>query len=249
MADSTHIHEVVDRDLPFVIDPITLKVTEQSTSDQPANLTIPKRAKNSLRFSFTIPDRYIEGHDMSEVNQTLIHYRNIDAKSEAISAGIYKVQDLKADGDSVTLSWLIGDESTYYAGGLLFSIHFACVDDDGHVVYNLPTLTYSKMTVGDTVWNSEDIAKKYPDIIAELEARISALERKDDSDDNDSGGGSIAALTGWEIVQASDAVTLNYTLEDGSEHTDVITLDANGYPVSITHDGIAAPGAWREADV
>ena len=247
MADLTHIHEVVDRDLPFVIDPITLKVTEQSTPDQPANLTIPKRAKNSLRFSFTIPDRYIEGHDMSEVNQTLIHYRNIDAKSEAISAGIYKVQDLKADGDSVTLSWLIGDESTYYAGGLLFSIHFACVDDDGNVVYNLPTLTYSKITVGDTVWNSEDIAKKYPDIIAELESRISALESGGGG--GDTGGGSIAALTGWEIVQSSDAVTLNYTLEDGSEHTDVITLDANGYPVSIAHDGVAAPGAWREADV
>lgn len=67
--------------------------------------------------------------------------------------------------------------------------------------------------------------------------------------EGDSGGGSIGALTGWEIVQSSDAVTLNYTLEDGSEHTDVITLDANGYPVSITHDGVAAPGAWREADV
>ena len=72
---------------------------------------------------------------------------------------------------------------------------------------------------------------------------------KGEIDDGDTGGGSIAALTGWEIVQASDAVSLNYTLEDGSEHTDVITLDANGYPVSITHDGIAAPGTWREADV
>lgn len=68
-------------------------------------------------------------------------------------------------------------------------------------------------------------------------------------DESGNGGGSIAALTGWEIVQSSDAVTLNYTLEDGSEHTDVIGLDANGYPVSITHDGIAAPGTWREADV
>ena len=62
----------------------------------------------------------------------------------------------------------------------------------------------------------------------------------------DSGGGSIAALTGWEIVQSSDAVTLNYTLEDGSEHTDVITFDANGYPVSITHNGVTAEGTWTE---
>lgn len=62
----------------------------------------------------------------------------------------------------------------------------------------------------------------------------------------DTGGGSIAALTGWEIVQSSDAVTLNYTLEDGSEHTDVITFDANGYPVSITHNGVTAEGTWTE---
>lgn len=69
------------------------------------------------------------------------------------------------------------------------------------------------------------------------------------TDGGNTGGGSISALTSWEIVQSSEAVTLNYTLEDGSEHTDVITLDANGYPVAISHDGVAAPGAWREADV
>lgn len=68
-------------------------------------------------------------------------------------------------------------------------------------------------------------------------------------DESGNGGGSIAALTGWEIVQSSDAVTLNYTLEDGNEHTDVITLDANGYPISISHDGVEAPGTWEEADV
>ena len=63
------------------------------------------------------------------------------------------------------------------------------------------------------------------------------------------GSGSIGSLTSWEIVQSTDAVTLHYTLEDGREHTDVIALDANGYPNSITHDGITAPGTWRDADV
>lgn len=63
------------------------------------------------------------------------------------------------------------------------------------------------------------------------------------------GSGSIGALTSWEIVQSSDEVTLNYTLEDGSTHTDVIAFDANGYPTSIAHDEIVAPGTWRETDV
>ena len=64
--------------------------------------------------------------------------------------------------------------------------------------------------------------------------------------EGDTGGGSIGALTGWEIVQSSDTVTLNYTLEDGSEHTDVITFDESGYPVSITHNGVTAEGTWTE---
>lgn len=64
--------------------------------------------------------------------------------------------------------------------------------------------------------------------------------------EGDTGGGSIAALTSWEIVQSSDAVTLNYTLEDGSQHTDSIAFDADGYPVSITHNGVTAEGTWTE---
>lgn len=64
-----------------------------------------------------------------------------------------------------------------------------------------------------------------------------------------SGGGSgstVGNLVSWETMQSSDEVTLNYTLEDGSTHTDVITFDANGYPVSITHDGFEATGTWSE---
>ena len=55
-------------------------------------------------------------------------------------------------------------------------------------------------------------------------------------------------LAAWEVVCAQDAVTLHYTLEDGSAHTDSIAFDADGYPVSITHDGATAPGTWRDAD-
>lgn len=58
---------------------------------------------------------------------------------------------------------------------------------------------------------------------------------------------SFSSLKIWEIVQSNDAVTLNYILEDGSEHTDMITFDANGYPISITHDGVTATGTWTEA--
>lgn len=170
MEETKHAHAVTDQDLPFVIDPITKEVSSQGGS-----LVVPQHAKNSERFTFTIPDRRIEGHDMSEVNQAFVHFRNIGTKGE-MSAGIYKVEDLAVADDSVTLSWLIDNDATYYVGALIFSIHFICTDEAGEVVYDLPTLAYSKITVGETVWNSEETAKKYPDIIAELEARVSTLE-------------------------------------------------------------------------
>lgn len=170
MEETKHAHAVTDQDLPFVIDPITKEVASQGGS-----LVVPQHAKNSERFTFTIPDRRIEGHDMSEVNQAFVHFRNIGVKGE-VSAGIYKVEDLAVADDSVALSWLIDDDATYYVGALVFSIHFICNDESGQVVYDLPTLAYSKISVGETVWNSEEIVKQYPDIIAQLESRISALE-------------------------------------------------------------------------
>lgn len=54
-------------------------------------------------------------------------------------------------------------------------------------------------------------------------------------------------LTGWTITENGDTVTLDYTLEDEA-HTDVITFDANGYPVSINHDGFEATGTWEVAN-
>jgi hypothetical protein len=38
-------------------------------------------------------------------------------------------------------------------------------------------LTYSQVTVGATVWNEHTIEEQYPDILAEFEARIAALEK------------------------------------------------------------------------
>lgn len=233
MEKAKHAHAVSDQDLPFVIDPITKEVQPQGL-----NRVVPQHAKNSERFTFTIPDRYVEGHDMSQVNKAFVHFRNIGAKGE-LSAGIYTVNDLAVIDDSVTLSWLIDDDATHYAGVLIFSIHFICTDESGEVVYDLPTLAYTKVSVGETVWNSEEIVAKYPDIIAELESRISAVEA----------GGAVSTqkkLVSWEIAEAGNTVTLNYTLEGEDKHTDVITFNADGHPVSLVHDGFEATGTWSE---
>ena len=119
---------------------------------------------------------------MSLCDLVEVHFQNIDAaNNENNSYGIYTVEDLQADGDTVYGSWLIEGDSTYYAGGLIFALHFACLSDTGEVEYNLPTLSYSAITIGQTVWNSETIAIQYPNIIAEFEYRIAELERFDEN--------------------------------------------------------------------
>lgn len=169
---SAHTHQVYDTDKHFTIDPITKQISTLCPK-----VVLPQHSKNSERFTFEIP-KTVEGHDMSACNLVEIHYQNIEAANpENVSVGIYKVEDLQADGDLVTGSWLIDDDATYYVGGLMFAMHFACVATDGTVEYDMPTLSYSDITIGKTIWNSEIIAKKYPHIIARFEARMLALEQ------------------------------------------------------------------------
>lgn len=167
-----HKHPVYDTDKHFVIDPISKTITTECRK-----VTLPQHSHRSERFTFEIP-KEVEGHDMSQCNLVEIHFQNIDSEDKNNkSIGIYKVDDLKAEGDTVFGSWLIDGAATYYAGGLMFAVHFSCVADNGEVEYNLPTMCYSVITIGRTVWNSETIAKEHSDVIASFEARIEALEK------------------------------------------------------------------------
>lgn len=247
-------HEVVDQDPQFFIDPDTMKITSGAN-----NLTIPQRATNAERLTFYLPEKIIEGHDLSACNQVLVHYRNIEEETLAVSLGVDKVTDLQVYEDgSVTLSWLIGGDATVYAGGLIFSLHFACIADDGTVLYNLPTLTYSGIVIGETVWNSETIARQYPDIIAAFEQRISAIEfgpngagpvftvngKEPDKNGNVSipaGGATteevLAALPQVTAIDFSNFENGSFTeVVDGETVTHYVSFDANGRPTSI--DGI-----------
>lgn len=228
----THSHPVTDTDPHFTIDPQTMVITEGSD-----NLTIPQRAKNSERLTFYIPASVIEGHDMSTCNKTVIHFQNIDQNTQKKSIGEYAVKDLVAADNSVTLSWLVDEAATRFAGALIFSIHFSCIDENGNTVYNLPTITYSRITVGPTVWNSETIEEEYPDILKEFDSRIRALER----------GANVSPefwVKSYSVVRDGQTITMTLTLEDNTTDTHVLTLDENDYPVSITVNGKTITGEW-----
>lgn len=224
----THAREVIDTDVPFTIDPITKEIKPGA-----ANLTLAQRAKNSERFTFTIPGTTIEGHDMTKCNSVLIHFQNISEGGSQRSIGIYHVEDLAEVNGSVTLSWLIGEEATVYSGALIFSIHFACFNENGEMVYNFPTLTFSQITVGETVWNSETIEKEYPDIIAEFNARIADLERPPEA---------VSA----RIVKAEDGtITITMPMSDGTTGVCMLNPGEDGWPVSVTVNGVTKPLEWE----
>lgn len=262
----THAHEVIDTDPRFIIDPKTKKITAGT-----GNLTLAQHAKNSERLTFYIPDKIVEGHDMTLCNFTEIHFENIDAATGKKSVGIYKVTDLKADADSVTLSWLVDDDVTRYAGGLLFSIHFACIAEDGSVVYDFPTLTYSDLIVGATIWNSKTIEEQYPEIIEDFERRISSLEaRVKTLEETGTGGSTVTPGATPEqaaqiqankdaiadiqdpVVSGTTAVSGNtYTItmprESGAVDTLVVEFDGNGYVSKVTENGRVIP--WTTTGV
>ena len=55
-------------------------------------------------------------------------------------------------------------------------------------------------------------------------------------------------VASWEAIKDGNTITVIFHMESGGLQTDVITLDDNGYPVSITTDGRVVTGVWEGFD-
>lgn len=187
---------VRDTDARFVIDPVSGEITNNSEKD-----SITQGSHNSEVFTFEMP-RDI-GHDMMNCNLIEVHYINIKAKDKTqTSEGIYKVKDLQVcpeDDKKVILSWTIDGSATVHQGTLSFSIHFKCRSDDGKCLYRWPTKTFNKMGVTSCVDTTDAVMEENQDIIAEWEARISALEQNGGG----GSGGADSLIVTYEGDQAS----------------------------------------------
>ena len=157
-----HIHEVIDSDKCFTIDPITRAIVNDAGNKK---TQIIQNDHNSERFSFRLP-RYIEGHDMSLCDKVEVHYINIDQSSNERSVGVYEVNDLalSEDNESVLLSWLISNNATKYVGVLSFAICFKCMSDDV-IDYSWNTAINSSIQIAKGMYNSEIITKDYIDVL------------------------------------------------------------------------------------
>ena len=147
----SHSSKIKDTETHFIINPETRTIT----NDFKGNNTIVQGDHNSERFTFDIP-RYVDGHDMSEVSDISINFRNAATSNILIYNGTYKPDDVAIGGeneDIVTFSWLLSSDTTQYVGNLLFSIQFVCLNDKGEVTYVWNTGVYKDIAVIETMNN------------------------------------------------------------------------------------------------
>ena len=230
-----HKHPVTDTDAHFEINTITRNISAVSGKS-----ALIQGDHNSERFTFELSSQFVDSHDMTLCNVVQIHYINIDANTKEQSIGVYEVDDMAVADEKVTLSWLISNNATKYAGGLSFIVKFKCVNDDGSVGYVWNSGIFKGISVSNGIDNGEVIEEEYADILAQFEERIATLEQ--------GGGNSKPAITAISVTESADGtVTMVNTLEGGGTETLVISPDANGNPSKLTYNGTEIPITWTEA--
>lgn len=159
-----HNNKIQDTEKHFRIDPETRSITNEQSS----NNTIIQYDHASERFTFDMP-RYVDSHDMSEVSEIRIHYRNVaSSKSPPPQTyGVYIPDDIeisKDDENIITFSWLLSSVTTQYAGHLYFSIQFLCLDGET-IVYAWNTGIYKDISVIESINNTEEVVVDNVDVL------------------------------------------------------------------------------------
>ncbi len=163
---------IMDSDRYFEIDPVSRSITSLNQKG-----SIVQFDHNSERLTFSIP-RYVEGHDMTECTNIEVHYSNIDATTKAENVGVYPITDMQTDPDNeerVICTWLISQNATQKVGLLKFSIRFTCVDENANIAYSWNTGIFSSIVVLASLYNSNEIAKEYVDVLEQWEQELFSL--------------------------------------------------------------------------
>lgn len=200
-----HEHNVVDKDTHFVIDPITMAITCAGKVKP-----LKRGDHKAERYTFKMP-RYIEGHDMSLCNKVEVHYNNKhydrDTKEITINKSFDKVQEFGVSPDSedaVTWTWLVQSDATQLDGILSFCMRFACMNGE-EIEYQKFSETYSSIPVGESIWNTETVAKQNADVLeAWRQELLIAIER----------GGAVKTVNGVEPDKNGNVQTETLTDEE-----------------------------------
>ena len=201
-----HLHEVRDQDTHYKINPLTMEIEDNGSGKNELNLG----DHNSEIYTFEIP-RVVEGHDMTLCNLVEVHFINIGKTDK--SKDVYTIIDMEHaadDADTLVFSWPVSGSATMYSGNLNYRIKFACIDKNGNYTYRKWTGVYKGITVGDGFDNGEGIEQQYSDVLAQWEARISALE--------ENGGGGGAGVFFVDVVVENLGETVQEVLETEFAH-------------------------------
>ncbi len=161
-------HEIIDSDGVFTLNTVTMELTNTGTKK-----SVVQFSHNCERITFSFP-RIVEGHDLSLCDKVQIHYNNIEVKTKRQSRDIFEAADLRIDPEDeekILFSWLIAGNATKYQGSLNFIVVCKCLDgtDAG---YRLPTKTYKKLTVAESMDNGEAVAEAYSDLLESWRAEV-----------------------------------------------------------------------------
>lgn len=203
-------HTVIDNDTHFIIDAETLEITNET------DIKALKRGDHaSERFTFTAP-RYIEGHDMSLCNKVEVHYNNANynatTRKTTTNSSFDVVQDFAVGEETVSFTWLIKGDALQLEGTLAFSIRFACMDGDV-IEYQKFTGIFKDIPVGETIYNTEEMAKAYADAFERWKTEILA----------EVGGGTVKTVNNIEPDENG-----NVEIETFSEEGTLDLLDRLG---------------------
>lgn len=163
-----HIHEIIDTDSHFIINPVSRLVTTKSDK-----LYVVQYDHDSEQFTFQVP-RYVEEHDMSQCSRIEIHFTNITRNKKQQNSGVYYVRtdDITSDYDTVFFKWLISRDATQLVGSLKFTITFICVGDDENVSYQWSTGVFESIEVLTKLDNTAAVVQAYPDLYTKLKQDI-----------------------------------------------------------------------------
>lgn len=198
------MHSIYDFDTHFKIDPITRKITNESSSKS----ALMQYDHNSERFTFEVP-KTIEGHNVMDCTKVEIHYTNLDSKNvNNKTTGVYEVEDLKISPDDeavVIFSWLISSNATQYEGKLNFIVRFVCVEN-GKLTYAWHSDIYNKITVAVGMNNGDEIVNQYTDVLQQWKDEIANIATGKDGKDGADGKTPVKGTDYWTTTDKQEIV-------------------------------------------
>lgn len=199
----SHVHDIIDTDSHFIIDPITRTITTESDK-----LVVTQYDHNSERFKFKIP-LTVEGHDMSLCDRVEVHFTNITRNKKEENSDVYIVTDLEKVDDFCFFSWLISRSATQLVGTLKFSVTFKCRTKNGNVTYEWGTSVYDDVKIIAKLENTENVVDAYPDLYEQLKKDIPT---KVSEFENDSG-----YITSEDIPEVPEQVQSDWNQTDNTK--------------------------------